>query len=105
MTNSTTTRKRAPNKLGQATTKKHTGYRFTDKDPELEFVVSCIDEYVSKGGTLKEIEKGAEVSASTMRNWRLGKTHRPGNLTMSWVMTALGYTQGGVKENFGWRKK
>jgi hypothetical protein len=71
-------------------------YRFRDRDPDLEFVCTAINESeMSTYGIsqrIAEVSKGVtRVAPSTMDNWLLGKVRRPQNFTMTWVAYALGY--------------
>ncbi len=84
------------NDLRVIDTKKASGYRFLDKDPELEEVVAAIS---ASGLTPEAIERetvkiGRKVSASAIIGWTHGKTRRPQNYTMASVMIALGYSRG-----------
>jgi len=74
------------------------GYRFTDRDPDMEELCSLIDK---SGFNVNEIcervtkeSRGVySVSHTTIDNWLNGKTKRPQNFTMTWVGHALGYTR------------
>lgn len=83
-----------PNNL--AYLRRDRGYRFLDRDPELEEVCSI----VSKSGLssaeisskITQLSKSsASVAPTTIDNWLSGKTKRPQNYTLTWVMSALGY--------------
>lgn len=65
--------------------------RALPEDPELQNVVAYIER---SGKTLKEISTGCGVSTSCMRNWKSGKTRRAFGVTMTFVMTELGYERG-----------
>lgn len=72
------------------------GYRFVDRDPELEEVCSIIDKSglssVEISSKIAQLSKSsASVTPATIDNWLSGKTKRPQNYTLTWVMSALGY--------------
>lgn len=73
--------------------KKKEGYRFIDKDPDMDMVVAAIG---NSGLSSEKIEAltisiGRKVSASTIVGWTYGRTKRPQNFTLNSVMIALGY--------------
>lgn len=78
------------------------GYRFGDRDPQLEQLCQLI--YASEMSvrdislSVSKSTRGAyAVSESTVANWLNGKTKRPQNFTMTWVAYALGYERQWVK--------
>lgn len=69
------------------------GYNWIDKDPELEFVLSCIEQ---SGWSLEKIEaetekNGHKVSRYTLLAWFYKGTRQPKNVTMNSVMAAIGW--------------
>jgi hypothetical protein len=72
------------------------GYRFVDRDPDLDFICDLIDK---SGKTCREISQmvakvsggSANVSHSTIAKWLSTRTRRPQNYTITWVTYALGY--------------
>lgn len=76
------------NNLTYITGKGQTGYRFIEKDP----VVDEVREAIRKSGmSLKWISDTSGVSPGTLSKWDKGSTKRPQNLTVTFVMNALGY--------------
>lgn len=68
-------------------------YNFVDKDPELDFVLSCIEQ---SGWSLEKIEReteknGHKVSRWTLMAWFYKGVKRPQNVTMNNVMAAIGW--------------
>jgi len=78
------------------------GYRFTDRDPDMEWLCDIIEK---SGLHVDEItqrildvsNKSITISPSTINNWLNGKTRRPQNFTLTWVAHALGYERQWVK--------
>ena len=69
------------------------GYNWIDKDPELDFVLHCIEE---SGHTLEWIEQeterqGHKTSRWTLLAWFYKGTRQPKNVTMNNVMAAIGW--------------
>jgi hypothetical protein len=69
------------------------GYQWIDRDPELDFVLHCIEE---SGHTLEWIEqeterRGHKTSRWTLLAWFYKGTRQPKNVTMNNVMAAIGY--------------
>lgn len=90
---SSTPSRTTPNDLRGVGEKKKEGYRFIDKDPDMDMVVAAIG---NSGLSSEKIEAltisiGRKVSASTIIGWTYGKTKRPQNYTLNSVMIALGY--------------
>lgn len=86
-------RKPRINDLRVIDTKEKSGYRFLDKDPEMDEVVAAIN---NSGLSPEAIERetikiGRKVSSSAIIGWTHGRTRRPQNYTMASVMIALGY--------------
>jgi hypothetical protein len=86
------------NRLSQAT---NAGYRFREKDPDLDFVNGVI---VASGKTPEWIEKetakmGHKVSAGCIVGWLYKGVRRPQNYTMTIVMEALGYERHWIERN------
>lgn len=78
------------------------GYRFADRDPQLEELCRLI--YASEMSVNQIVEAVAKatrgayrVSPSTIGNWLAGKVKRPQNFTLTWVGFALGYERKWVK--------
>jgi len=68
-------------------------YNWIDKDPELDFVLSCIEQ---SGWSLERIEaetekNGHKVSRYTLMAWFYKGVKRPQNATMNTVMAAIGW--------------
>lgn len=69
------------------------GYNWIDRDPEMDFVLHCIEE---SGMTLEQIERetennGHKVSRYTLLAWFYKGVKRPHNATMNTVMAAIGW--------------
>ena len=78
------------------TVEHESGYRHVDADPFMEQVRGLIlDSGMSIGDIIDEIydQSGGVVnmSWSTIDNWQTGKTKRPQNFTLTWVLRAIGY--------------
>lgn len=73
--------------------KKKEGYRFIDKDPDMDMVIAAIGNSGLSSEKIEEltVQIGRKVSASTIIGWTYGKTKRPQNFTLNSVMIALGY--------------
>ena len=73
-----------------------TGYRFRERDPELDMICQAIR---ASGMTIPDIiEAVLDVSNSSVwisygciAKWLDGTTRRPQNHTLTWVARALGY--------------
>ena len=68
-------------------------YSWKDRDPEMDLIHAAIAE---SGWTLEKIEAetekaGHRVSRYTLMAWVYGDTKRPQNMTMSVVMSVLGW--------------
>lgn len=68
-------------------------YNFVDKDPEMDFVLTAIEE---SGMTLEQIEQetekcGRKVSRYCLMGWFYKGVKHPKNETMSMVMAVVGY--------------
>jgi hypothetical protein len=68
-------------------------YSWTDKDPEMDFVLSAIEQ---SGMTLEQIEReteafGHKISRYTLMGWLYKGVRRPQNCTISTVMAVCGY--------------
>lgn len=68
-------------------------YRFIDKDPALEFVISKIIESGMKPSAIEAetMKLNRKVSAHCITAWLYGGTKRPQNYTMESVMLAIGF--------------
>lgn len=71
-----------------------TSYRGLDKDPVLIQVINLVEESPM---TLAAIANKSGVAESTIRNWIGGHTRRPQNITMEFVLRAIGYERKIVK--------
>lgn len=70
-------------------------YLFTKgKDPLLIQVINLIEE---SGYSIAYISEKSGVSGTTIRNWIGGKTMRPQNVTMDFVLRVIGYERRLVK--------
>ena len=72
------------------------GYRFEDRDPDMEYLCDIIHrEEISVGDLIKKVldasDNQVSISYTTISNWLSGKTRRPQNWTLRWVAYALGY--------------
>jgi hypothetical protein len=70
-------------------------YNWVDRDPEMDLIHAAI---ADSGMTLEQIERetekvGHRVSRYTLMAWVFGETRRPQNMTMSVVMSVLGYNK------------
>src|ERR1700757_1433278 len=71
-------------------------YRFTDPDPDMQWVCERI---IESGMSIGEIvsavyersNHGVTIAGSTIDKWLKGKTRRPQNFTLTWVALGLGY--------------
>lgn len=61
------------------------------RDPVLDQVLDCIE---SSNHSLTWISAKSGVSVTTLINWRSGKTRRPQNVTIDFVLRACGYKRG-----------
>lgn len=78
------------------------GYRFQDRDPQMEALCDLIDKsglsVYQISQKVASMTKGVyRVAESTIDNWLSGKTRRPTHFTMMWVAAALGYSSQWVK--------
>ena len=64
------------------------------RDPTLDAVLGVIN-----GLGARLIESRSGVSASTIANWRNGRTQSPQNKTMEFALRAAGYKRVIVKDN------
>lgn len=74
-------------------------YNWRDRDPEMDLIHAAIAE---SGWTLEKIEQetekhGHRVSRYTLMAWVYGDTKRPQNMTMSVVMSVLGWNKHWVR--------
>lgn len=72
------------------------GYRFRDRDPDMEELCDLIEKSgLSVGDIIERVldqsSNRVSISYTTISNWLSGKTRRPQNFTMTWVARALGY--------------
>lgn len=72
------------------------GYRFADRDPDMEFICNAISRsgrsvYEICGEVSSLSKNTAHISGTTVSNWLNGKTRRPQNFTLTWVAYAIGY--------------
>ena len=65
--------------------------RSVDRDPELDQVLELLLQSPKSWARISE-ESG--VARATIRNWELGRTKRPQNVTIKFVMRAIGYERG-----------
>ena len=77
---------RAPNNLAHIN--RDRGYRFIKQDPILRDVSRAITE---SGLSLARIASKSGVTTCTISRWMSGKVKRPQNLTVEFVLKALGY--------------
>lgn len=66
------------------------GYRFTDRDPILEFIANDITD---SGWPLAFISERSGVAKATLYKWMNGQTRHPQNITVEAVLVALGWTR------------
>lgn len=72
------------------------GYRFVERDPDLDWIANAIDKSGMSVGDIIEAVLDASngevhISYATVYNWLSGKTRRPQNFTLTWVAYALGW--------------
>jgi len=72
------------------------GYRFQNRDPDMDFICNLISKSGLSIGDIVEAVLDASnnsvyIGYSTIDNWLNGKTRRPQNFTLHWVSHALGY--------------
>ena len=75
--------------------KSYLAYNWLDRDPEMDLIQAAI---ADSGMTLEQIERetekhGHRVSRYTLMSWCYGDTRRPQNMTMSVVMSVLGWNK------------
>jgi len=58
------------------------------RDPDLEELLDLLNQ---GDHVIKEISRRCGVATSTIQAWRSGKTLRPQNATIRFVLTAMGY--------------
>lgn len=63
-------------------------YKRVNRDPEL---IETIDAMLNSGMSIAGISNRCGVSESCLRNWLAGKTRRPQNITISFVLRACGF--------------
>ncbi len=78
------------------------GYRFIDRDKDLEWICNEITRSgLSVGDILEKIldisNNSVHISYACVNNWLNGTTKRPQNFTLTWVANALGYSRGWTK--------
>lgn len=78
--------RRKPNRISHSKTDK--AYQHRDKDPVLVQVLNLLEESPL---SVAEICRSSGVAASTLRAWREGATRRPQNVTIDFVLKAMGY--------------
>ena len=66
------------------------GYRFTDRDPILEFIANDITD---SGWPLSYVALRSGVTIGTLYNWLSGKTKHPQNIKVEAVLIALGWSR------------
>jgi len=79
---------RVPNRISHA--EKDKGYRHIDKDPALYEVCGLIEQ---SGLSIDKVAEPSGVSRTTLHNRLFGRTQRPRNATISFVLRSLGITQ------------
>lgn len=72
------------------------GYRFVDRDPDMEWICNVIEKSgLSIGDVIERVldvsNNQVNVSYGTIANWLNGTTYRPQNFTLTWVSHAMGY--------------
>lgn len=78
------------------------GYRFTDRDPDMEWICDLIDKSGMDIGEVIEAVldvsgNQVHVSYSMIAKWLNGTTKRPRNYSIAWVSRGLGYERKWVK--------
>ena len=66
--------------------KKYTTYPFVDSDPIMDVLTSVQER---QGVSTKDVSKISKVSASTLNNWKNGRTKRPQFATVAAAAGAL----------------
>jgi transcriptional regulator with XRE-family HTH domain len=79
---------RVPNRISHA--EKDKGYRHIDKDPVLYEVCGLIEQ---SGLSIDKVAELSGVSRTTRHNRLFGRTRRPRNATISFVLRSLGITR------------
>jgi hypothetical protein len=64
------------------------GYRWRDKDPDMDFIMQAIQDAPM---TTQQIATASGVSYSTLTAWAFGKVRKPQNVTVNAVMRAIGW--------------
>src|SRR4051812_50020520 len=81
-----------------------TGYRYSDRDPDLSFIISAIHQSNLSISELQErcldaTNNTGWIAYTTINNWLTGKTRRPQNRSLNIVAQALGYTRQWTRRN------
>jgi hypothetical protein len=82
--------------------KRDRGYRFQERDPDMEWICQLI---MQSGKGISEVledvldvsNNQVHISYGTIAKWLDGKTKRPQNFTLTWVALALGYQKNWLK--------
>ena len=87
-----------------------TGYRFVERDPDMEWICNAITESRLKpseviGLVYESTNHQLMLHYKTVDNWLNGKTKRPQNYTLTAVARALGYDRVWTKINRKRRRK
>lgn len=86
--------KQKPNKLTRID--QHRGYRFKDRDPDMEWICEKIDKLgLSVGDVIEAVldvtNNQTSISYSCIACWLNGKTRRPSNRYLTLVGKAIGF--------------
>lgn len=71
------------------------GYRFQDRDPDMEFICDIIDKQeIAIGDIIEAVldlsNNTVDISYGTILRWLNGKTRKPSNYYLTWVSRAIG---------------
>lgn len=75
-------------KTATRTPKVSDGYRWIDKDPVIDHVISLMKQ---DGRSLTAIANAAYLSPTTLHAWDSGATRRPNNISIDFVLRAMGF--------------
>lgn len=76
-------------------------YRRTIRDPDLVETIKAIR---ASGLTIRGVSYATGISESCLRNWLSGKTKRPQNITITFVLRACGFERKLIKTQKGLRQ-
>lgn len=79
------------------------GYRFQDRDPDMEFICNIIEKQeIAIGDIIDAVldlsNNTVDISYGTILRWLNGKTRKPTNYYLTWVARALGVERSFVED-------